>query len=527
MPPPAAPQTAPPGPRGALVFISYAHVDEALRAALRAHLSALERDGLVVAWDDREIPAGADWADEIDARLDRADVILLLVSADFIKSEYCYGKELRRALERHADPSDRAIVIPIILRPCDWQSAPFGKLQALPKEGRPLSEWPTADDYYTAVTKALRQRLQGLVDADSPWLTRIGRRLRDPLWWQQPRVWAGALAFAVLATAGGVTWSTQARHVDARVDAALQHLRSARYQEAEREVRPGCEGWVRRDACFVLDKVRLGRQLERPDELDLDKFATELDRLRSRAPDDPDLLLYAGELALSQNRPELQAQGRADIARALELTQGRLPEAHFYLANLEMLAGRHADALPLLDRALDPQVNKVPPAQYLNARAFARARTGDLAGAIDDYEQSAERGLLLSRIELAELLWSVSDFERASDQLQAAARALDGEAKALDGRNALPWAFETTTPRASVQLKQVLEKRCFARWMHRAGLVLAERTEPAEPLGWSDCGPEATRIASAVAASLARASGAGMNDTGRERAAGFARRNRL
>ena len=99
--------------------------------------------------------------------------------------------------------------------------------------------------------------------------------------------------------------------------------------------------------------------------------------------------------------------------------------------------------------------------------------------------------------------------------------------KSLDGRNALPWAFETLAHGAAVQLKQAQETRCFARWMHRAGLALADRAEPAEPLGGSDCGPEATRIASAVAASLARAAGAGMNDTGRERAARFARQHRL
>lgn len=527
MPPHSVAAADPPGPRGALVFISYAHVDEVLRAGLRAHLSVLEREGLVHTWDDRQILAGDDFADAIDVRLNRADVILLLVSADFITSEYCYGKELERALERHADPADRAIVIPIILRRCDWQSTPFAKLQALPAGARPLAEWPSADDYYTAVTQGLRRRLQRLVDADSRWFERVGRRLRDPLWWQQPRVWAGALALAALATAAGIAWWSQARQVDAQVHAALQHLRSARYQDAFDEVGPACAGWVRRDACFVLAKVELGRQLERVDTLDPEKFAAALDRLRSRARDDPDLLLYAAQLALSQNRAALETQARADIARALELTQGRFPEAHFYLANLEMIAGRHADALPHLDRALDPQVNPAPPAQYLNARAYARARTGDLAGAIQDYERSAERGLVLSRIELAELLWSVSEFERASDQLQAATRALDADAGSLQARNALPWAFETAPAGAVVLLRQAQEKRCFARWMHRAGLVLAGRDEPADPPAWSDCGPEATRIASAVAAALARAAGAGMNDTGRERAAGFARRHRL
>ena len=90
------------------IFISYAHEDESLRERLRVNLSQLERDGLVKGWDDRELPAGGQWADEIDQRLESADIILLLVSADFIHSEFCYGKEMKRAIERHKAKDDRA-----------------------------------------------------------------------------------------------------------------------------------------------------------------------------------------------------------------------------------------------------------------------------------------------------------------------------------------------------------------------------------------------------------------------------------
>ena len=111
------------------IFISYAHEDDALRERLRAHLSQLERGGLVKAWDDREIPAGTEWADNIDERLENADVILLLVSADFIQSEFCYGKEMKRAIERNDAKDDRAIVIPVILRKCDWETAPLPRFR--------------------------------------------------------------------------------------------------------------------------------------------------------------------------------------------------------------------------------------------------------------------------------------------------------------------------------------------------------------------------------------------------------------
>jgi tetratricopeptide (TPR) repeat protein len=290
-------------------------------------------------------------------------------------------------------------------------------------------------------------------------------------------------------------------------------------------VAPVCEALVRRNACFVREKAELAVSLEHPEDMPLEKFAARVNALRDQDPNDPDLLFFSAQLALRENQPARHPQAHADIARAIQLTQGTFPEAHFYEANLAMMAGRHAEALPLLDRALDPAVNTVAPAHYLNARAYARAQTGDLKGAMEDYEQSAELGSILSRIELAELLWKVSDFNRASDQLMAADRAL-AEAKPLAGRNALPWAFETQAGPV-VLLKHAEEKRCFARWMHRAGLALAGRPEAETPPSWTDCGPEATRIASAVAAALARAGGAGMNDTGRERALEFARQHRL
>src|SRR5947209_333656 len=105
---------------GIEVFFSYAHEDEKLRLGLEKQLISLKRQGLITGWHDRKIVPGTDWANEIDTHLNTASIILLLVSPDFIASEYCYSIEMQRAMERHK--SGEAHVIPIILRPVDWES---------------------------------------------------------------------------------------------------------------------------------------------------------------------------------------------------------------------------------------------------------------------------------------------------------------------------------------------------------------------------------------------------------------------
>jgi len=121
------------------VFYSYAHEDEAFRTTLEKHLSLLRRQGVITAWHDRHILPGTDWAQAIDEHLESASVILLLISADFLASDYCYGVEMQRALERHQ--ANEARVVPILLRPVDWHGAPFAHLQALPTDVKPITSW--------------------------------------------------------------------------------------------------------------------------------------------------------------------------------------------------------------------------------------------------------------------------------------------------------------------------------------------------------------------------------------------------
>ncbi|PSB28503.1 hypothetical protein C7B82_13330 [Stenomitos frigidus ULC18] len=136
------------------VFFSYSHRDEELRDELAIHLSMLKRQGIIAAWHDREITAGSDWAGAIDSHLNSASVILLLVSANFLASDYCYDLELEQAMKRHE--AGEATVIPIILKPCDWTGAPFGKLQALPKNAKPVTKWDDRDEAFLNVAQGIR-----------------------------------------------------------------------------------------------------------------------------------------------------------------------------------------------------------------------------------------------------------------------------------------------------------------------------------------------------------------------------------
>jgi hypothetical protein len=148
-----------PNPASAVeVFFSYSHRDEGLRDQLANHLALLQRQGVIQKWHDRRIGAGTEWSGQIDSHLNSARIILLLISADFLASDYCYDVEMKRAMQRHEAADAR--VIPIILRPCDWRTAPFGRLQALPKDARPVIQWPSADEALTHIAVALRSVAQ-------------------------------------------------------------------------------------------------------------------------------------------------------------------------------------------------------------------------------------------------------------------------------------------------------------------------------------------------------------------------------
>lgn len=154
--------------RAVEVFFSYSHKDEDLRDELSKHLAMLKRQHFITAWHDRRIGAGKEWENEIDERLNSADIILLLISSDFLASDYCYDVEVKTAMKRHDDGEAR--VMPVILRPVDWKGAPFGKLQALPRDARPVTDWSNRDEAFLNIAQGIRVAAGELAVRQIGWL---------------------------------------------------------------------------------------------------------------------------------------------------------------------------------------------------------------------------------------------------------------------------------------------------------------------------------------------------------------------
>lgn len=164
-------QRAVSAPKAAYLFCSYSHADETFRSQLEKHLALLRQQDAIHVWHDRRIQPGTDWKKEIDNNLEKADIVLLLVSADFMASQYCVGIEMKRALERQGSGSAR--VVPILIRECDLQGAPFASFQWLPTGSKPVKNWSNRDKAWTNVAQGIRHVVESLTTGPTRWsLTR-------------------------------------------------------------------------------------------------------------------------------------------------------------------------------------------------------------------------------------------------------------------------------------------------------------------------------------------------------------------
>jgi TIR domain len=119
------------------IFCSYVHEDQQLLLDLKKHLRLWEHQNIITVWTDMDIAPGTNWEQETAQHLSSAHIILLLISPDFLASDYCYSTEMTYIMERYE--RGEVCVIPIILRHCAWEKAPFGKIQALPTNREPIT----------------------------------------------------------------------------------------------------------------------------------------------------------------------------------------------------------------------------------------------------------------------------------------------------------------------------------------------------------------------------------------------------
>jgi TIR domain len=136
------------------LFYSYCHEDAELRKKLGAHLASLRHQGKIVEWHDREIKPGAKWQAEISTELDSAHLIMLLISSDFLDSEYCFGVEVEHALARLKRHEVK--VVPVLLRPCLWEESRFSEMQVIPRDARAITSWPSVDEAFKTVAEEIR-----------------------------------------------------------------------------------------------------------------------------------------------------------------------------------------------------------------------------------------------------------------------------------------------------------------------------------------------------------------------------------
>jgi len=140
------------------VFISYSYNDEELFKQLEKYLTVLTRSGKIRIWHGRKIPPGDEWKKLIDDHIQSADLVLLLVSVDFLVSEYCFNVEFESALKRYAIGTTR--IIPIILHPCPWPETPIGRFEVLPTDGEPIASSKDTAKAFLSVTNSIRELIE-------------------------------------------------------------------------------------------------------------------------------------------------------------------------------------------------------------------------------------------------------------------------------------------------------------------------------------------------------------------------------
>jgi tetratricopeptide (TPR) repeat protein len=506
-------------------FVSYAHEDEPHRATLAAHLSALEREGLVDIWHDRKITGGREWAGAIDAALKEAQIVLLLISADFLDSDYCNDVELAEAIRMHE--TGRARVVPVILRSCDWQHSKFARFNALPPDGLPVTELEHPDQGFTAVARGVRAivgELRAVAVGNSP---DVGASVvpsspdvqpqspagTPPKAGKRPRLTIGKISFLgiefgpielplpahvslkwglavllVLALAGVGSYLLVVR---GPLEDARTAMRMARYDKAL-EALGELPSWVAwwPHLGHLRAKARLGVGFNAPNR-DREALAAELGRQRRAWPGDADLMVLAATYWLGR---EDYDKARALLEEALRADKENA-EAWF-LSGLDR--DLHGDRAAAAEDYRQAAALAPDSPQYRGNLARALLDSGQVDSAIEEYGRIP--GYPLGRVEQALGHWARGQWREAKEAQRDALKMLDttGQLNFYFHRRA--WVF--TLSDKGVRLGAVEDKRCYARLGEAASRALAgEGDVPFPP---RECSDPPLEIAQLVAYDLCR-----------------------
>lgn len=417
------------------VFLSYSHKDEELCERFVVHLSQLKRDGLIEPWHDRRITAGAEWAGAIDDQLNAAHIIVLLVSPDFLASDYCNDVEMTRALERHQ--RGEALVVPVIIKPCDWQTSRFANFQALPQDAKPVVDWKTADHGFVDAVKGLRRLIVELCGPAPVHLQAFRTAVRRHSW----RLAVGSLG-ALLLVYG--SWSTSLRYLEQ----GKELLNVGRYADARSALQRA--KWLNP----FSSAARCGLEAVELDAMrsDQDRFQQRLNEANRRYPRCGYLKLLAGD--------QLMKVGRGDRAAALtdyqEATkrEPQLAEAYFEMGRILDLDGDPDSALAAYQKA----ASLSSASRYHSNLADLYFRREEYDKAIEEYGRIAK--FPLAALEVAKIYRLQDRLDDARGREEDAIRWLqDPSVRNTEERNA--WAFEVNATQ-QVQLRLVEEKECYA-----------------------------------------------------------------
>jgi tetratricopeptide (TPR) repeat protein len=437
------------------LFISYSHRDDDLREEFAKQLSQLERDG-VLRWDDRRLEGGDEWKGVIDERLNTADIILLLISTDFLASKYCYDVEMKRALERH--DQDHARVVPVILRPCDWKHSPFARFNALPKDGKPVVDWATHDHGFFNVVQGLRRLVEELRKQGAPSSRPEGAKSgfgefpKVYSWRRAIAVGAGALLFAAV----WLWWSKQQQYIAQ----GEKELDVGHYVEARPFLQQALQ-WnpFSARATHGLETAKLYDLISNGVE-----FGQKLNQLSREAPNDAHLKVLEGDYELAQDQRD---KALADYQKAAELNP-RVAEGYFRMCVLYDMQRNLGRALPACQKAVDLSPFSPHYRANLAAQYF---KHGEYESAIREYTKALQN-YPEAKLGLAKILRLQGELEEALEKEQLAIQDLGSDSVMASYENSLPWIFEVT-PNEVVSIPGRDQKLCYAHLELSATLYLS------------------------------------------------------